>query len=158
MSAIPLSDTLALVALTVSVIALGVSIFALWLSENYRRRDLLVEIAREREPLEEQIRSLRTGVADLRPDIFMRSFTRLKSTDEELLDAEVERLWKEVQSLQQNLSTIPKPDGLLGRFRAESALTSMIKVRVRADALKEDIELCRGKVASLKRIRFPVLR
>jgi hypothetical protein len=147
MSAFSFSDAIAVVALIVSVCAFIVAVYAIFQAARYRRGDILIEVAREREPLE------------LRPDIFLSMGMSLrKSDDERRLDTEVQRIGAELVALRADLAKLPGPDGIRTHFRAEKVLASLIRLRVRAEALQQAIRACRIKVDAARSNRFPRLR
>jgi hypothetical protein len=159
MSAFSLSDAIAVVALIVSVCAFFVAVYAIFQAARYRRGDILIEVAREREPLEDLLRSLDEQALQLRPDIFMSMGMSLrKSDDERRLDTEVQRIGAELVALRADLARLPGPDGIRTHFRAEKALASLIRLRVRAEAVQQAIRACRVKVDAARSNRFPRLR
>jgi hypothetical protein len=159
MSAFSFSDAIAVVALIVSVCAFIVAVYAIFQAARYRRGDILIEVAREREPLEDLLRSLDEQSLQLRPDIFLSMGMSLrKSDDERRLDTEVQRIGAELVALRADLAKLPGPDGIRTHFRAEKVLASLIRLRVRAEALQQAIRACRIKVDAARSNRFPRLR
>jgi hypothetical protein len=159
MGAFSFMDMIAVVALIVSVLAFLVAVYAIYQAARYRRGDIMIEVAREREPLEDMLRSLNEQSAHLRPDLFMNFPLRARKSDEERkLDQEVQRIGAEYAAIRDELARVPGPDSIRTHFRAEQVLASLIKLRVRAEALEDSIVACRVKVDAAKGSRFPRLR
>lgn len=146
MGSVSFSDIIAAVALLVSVLALLVSAYALFQAAGYRRRDILIDIAREREPLEDLIRSLWSGVGQLHLDPFSWAFRIKKSSQEEAWELEVGALSREIRALAQQLAEIPKPGKRMGQSGAEQVLATLIAMRVRADALDTSIKMMSARL------------
>lgn len=151
-------DIIAVVALLVSILALVAAVYAIYQAARYIRSDTLIDVAREREPLERLMQSLDEQSSALRPDLFMAAFRANKSDDERKLEQEVQRIRAEFNALRTELARVPAPEGIRSHFGAERALVSLIKLRVRTEALTEDVAACRAKVDAARSTRFPRLR
>lgn len=154
---ISFTDMIAVVALIVSVLAFFVAIYAIFQAARYRRGEILIDVDRERDPLENLLRSLNDELYELRPDIFPISFRVTKTDDERAIDLDRQRIAAALNAIWQDLEKLPRSESIASHKPAESTLSSLIKLRVRADATARSISACRAKVDAQQKYRHPRL-
>lgn len=117
-------DMIAVVAPAVSVLAFLVAVHAVFQAALNRRGDIMIEVTRGREPLEDMLRPLKEQSAHLRPDLFMNFPLRLRKSDEERkLDQYVQRIGAKYAALRDELARVPGTDTIRTHFRAERSFT-----------------------------------
>lgn len=158
MGKISFTDIIAVVALVVSVLAFFVAVYAIFQAARYRRGDILIDVDRERVPLENLLRSLGEKSYALRPDLFTFAFRVGKTDDERVIDYDRQVIAAELDAVREELAKLSRPDSIASHFQAERTLSSLIKLRVRAEGLEGWIAACRVKVDALQTSRNPRLR
>ena len=139
------------VLLTVLATSLaGLAIFSVIQSISQARREALDRLAMEREALRASLLAVRSGIDSLLPDAFVLS-VQLRSADaEEELVVVLERFMRQLRDFERQFAEIPNSK-LIGGFAADEAQLSVLALRLQADGLWEEVELCRRRVDDKKR-------
>lgn len=139
------------VLLTVLATSLaGLAIFSVIQSISQARREALDRLAMEREALRASLLAVRSGIDSLLPDAFVLSVQlRIADAEEELVVV-LERFMRQLRDLERQFAEIPNSK-LIGGFATDEAQLSVLALRLQANGLSEEVELCRRRVDDKKR-------